>query len=154
VDVSKLPAEAGSYILVLEMRKAASLRSGPFLPLVFPSGLYVYCGSARGPGGIRARVTRHLAGGRAAHWHIDHLLARARPRAVWARTGCGRLECVWARAIAREGPFLAPAPRFGASDCRCPAHLWHIRARPEDLAAVLARLPSAPLPAWPDEDDG
>lgn len=151
--LSLLPAEPGSYILVLEMRRGGTLRSGPFLPLVFPSGLYLYCGSARGPGGIRARVGRHLSGGRSLHWHIDHLLARARPRAVWACSGNERLECEWARAIARQGPFWAPAPRFGASDCRCPAHLWHIRTPMEELADILARLPSAPRLVWQDGTD-
>lgn len=149
-DLSLLPAEPGSYILVLEWRKGGTIRSGPFPPLVFPGGLYLYCGSARGPGGIRARVGRHLFGGRTPHWHIDHLRARTRPRAVWACTSSERLECVWARAIARQGPFWAPAPRFGASDCRCPAHLWFIRTRMEDLAARIARLEPAPQLVWQD----
>lgn len=152
-DLSLVPAGPGSYILVLEWPEGGALRGGPFLPIVFPGGLYLYCGSARGPGGLRARLRRHLLGGRAPHWHIDHLRAQARPRAVWACSGTGRLECEWARAIARQGLFWAPAPRFGASDCRCPAHLWFLPARWEELAARIALLEPPPRLVWEDGTD-
>lgn len=150
-DPALLPPEPGSYLLVLWMGKDAALQGGPFPPVLLPAGVYIYCGSARGPGGIRARAGRHLRGGGARHWHIDRLLPRTKPMAVWARTGPSRLECAWARALAGEGRFSAPAPRFGASDCRCPAHLWHTCLGLEELATVFAGLPSSPAPAWQDE---
>ena len=41
-------------------------------------GCYVYAGSARGPGGIRARVRRHLRPDKTPHWHIDQVTAYAK----------------------------------------------------------------------------
>ena len=88
---------------------------------MLPAGLYLYAGSARGPGGIRARVARHLRRPKACHWHIDHLTRVAELEDAIAFPD-GR-ECAIADfALARGAQ--TPVPRFGASDCpRCAAHL-------------------------------
>jgi len=36
-------------------------------------GYYIYIGSAFGPGGVRARMLRHLRADKPKHWHIDYL---------------------------------------------------------------------------------
>lgn len=38
-----------------------------------PEGKLVYVGSARGPGGLLARVRRHFRRGKSLKWHIDYL---------------------------------------------------------------------------------
>jgi Uri superfamily endonuclease len=43
---------------------------------------------------------------------------------VWWHDGSPSIECRWAKAIAEIG-ILSP-PRFGASDCRCPGHLFYV----------------------------
>ncbi len=43
---------------------------------VLKPGFYIYVGSACGPGGLRARISRHLCGKRKRlHWHIDRILS-------------------------------------------------------------------------------
>jgi Uri superfamily endonuclease len=37
------------------------------------AGRYFYCGSAKGPGGLRGRLARHMRRGKPVHWHIDQL---------------------------------------------------------------------------------
>lgn len=139
----------GSYLLVLRLEAPALVRAGALGAIVFPAGAYVYCGSALGPGGVRARARRHVRGAGARHWHIDYLLRCARVQAVWARPGPRRLECEWAASLAAHRDFSCPAPGFGSSDCGCRAHLWHSRLSLARLESVLSRLPAAPRPAWP-----
>ena len=38
----------------------------------FKKGRYVYVGSAKGPGGIKARIKRHLSKNKRLWWHIDY----------------------------------------------------------------------------------
>jgi len=83
------------------------------------SGLYVYCGSARGPGGVAARLARHMRPDKRAHWHVDQLTVAGRILGAWVFPD--RSECAVNRDLAG---WPAPAPGFGSSDCpRCPAHL-------------------------------
>lgn len=139
----------GSYLLVLWLEAPAPVAIGALGVIGFRAGAYVYCGSALGPGGVRARVRRHLRGAGALHWHIDYFLRHARVQAVWARFEPRRLECDWAAALAGQDGFECPAPGFGSSDCRCRAHLSHARVSLARLESVLRRLPAAPRPAWP-----
>lgn len=105
----------------------------------FPSGWYAYAGSARGPGGLAARVSRHECKSKLRHWHIDYLRAQAQPATVWYTLSDAKLECDWAKAL-RELPGASiPVRGFGASDCRCPSHLIHFSARPA-ISAFAGRV--------------
>ncbi len=126
--VEGLPARPGAYWLALCLTQPARVRAGPGPHRIWPAGLYVYAGQARGPGGIRARLGRHLRGHGQGPWHIDALRALAHPVA-WGWTLAPSptprpWECQWAQAwLALPGAFV-PQPGFGASDCRhgCPTH--------------------------------
>ena len=144
----KLPPAPGSYLLVLRLPAPERLPIGALGDQDFAPGTYLYCGSALGPGGVRARVRRHLEGARPLHWHIDYLLRRARVQAVWVRTGTRRLECEWAAALSRNDAFTCPAPRFGASDCRCRSHLWRCGLNTAGLETAARGLPLAPRLLW------
>ncbi len=86
-------------------------------------GLYLYLGSAFGPGGIEARLARHAARSKAKRWHIDYLRPRTSLVEAWFSTALVQLEHDWAaRALALPNAVV-PLPRFGASDCRCASHL-------------------------------
>ena len=116
-----LPDAPGAYALILRLDRDARLDIATLGRPALPPGLYLYAGSARGPGGIRARVRRHLRHPKARVWHIDRLTEAARVEAVIAFPG-GR-ECAVADFAAARGARV-PIPRFGASDCRtCEAHL-------------------------------
>ncbi|MFO8145391.1 MAG: DUF123 domain-containing protein, partial [Candidatus Syntrophosphaera sp.] len=53
-------------------------------------------GSARGPGGLAARIARHQREPKPRHWHIDYLRAHAELIAVWYTVGSLGRECSWA----------------------------------------------------------
>jgi Uri superfamily endonuclease len=127
-----LPAEPGTYALLLGLREPALLQVGRLGRIRFDAPYYLYFGSAFGPGGLRARLKHHLEPARRRHWHIDYLLRAAEVLGVWHTSDPARLECTWARASsALRGGSLVP--RFGSSDCRCRSHLL-----------ALHRLPSLP----------
>ena len=125
-----LPAEPGTYLLWFVVQRALVLEVGRLGTVEFPLGAYAYSGSALGPGGLRARLERHLqAGPRRPHWHVDYLAASCPPAAVHWTTGGQRLECRWAQCLHAHGASWAAAG-FGSSDCRqgCGAHLLRLPA--------------------------
>ena len=133
-----LTPRPGIYALGLVLSEEVFIEVGALGRWRFPAGLYVYVGSAWGAGGLAARVGRHLRGGTSLHWHIDYLRAVSRPVAVWLAPG-RRDECAWAaQLLARPGARVI-APRFGASDCTCPAHLVCLG----DVEPVGALFPAA-----------
>jgi Uri superfamily endonuclease len=136
------PAEAGAYVLALRLARPLAVEIGGGGRATLPPGLYLYAGSARGPGGIRARTARHLrrygGDGTRRHWHIDQLTEAAVEFAVLPVTGGD--ECALVREILALPGARAPLAGFGSSDCaHCVAHLAAI---PESgtLAATLAEL--------------
>ncbi len=151
-----IPTESGSYALWLAQSSSHRLQVGRLGTGLFPPGVYVYFGSARGPGGLRARLGRHLSGEGKTHWHIDVFRDVAEVKGYcyvteeMVSSTSFPLECQWSQALAALSGTSVPLRGFGASDCRagCPAHLI---ALPEDMrfemsegGAVLAealRLP-------------
>jgi Uri superfamily endonuclease len=123
---SRLP---GTYLLLLRLDVPASLAVGRLGQIAFPAGWYVYVGSALG--GLGGRLRRHARLDKRHHWHIDYLRDRGHLAAVAVRTGPERVECQIAGTVAALPGAHAPAPRFGASDCRCAAHLYHVAAAPD-----------------------
>ena len=125
--LNALPDAPGAYALILRLARDTRLGIRTLGRPVLPAGLYLYAGSARGPGGIRARVGRHLRQPKAAAWHIDRLTEVAHVEQVIAFPG-GR-ECAVAELALAHGA-RTPIPRFGASDCRtCEAHLLAVDPR-------------------------
>jgi len=142
--VDFLPKSPGGYVLELCLIQPTVLQIGRLGEFTFPAGAYLYFGSACGPGGLSARLSRHLLPPalHAFYWHIDYLRAVAEPRALGYLAGARwdqsaqRLECLWSQAIASIPGNLVPAPGFGASDCHsgCAAHLLFIQ-KPEAAGA-------------------
>lgn len=128
-----IPNAQGSYALELVLERKIWLRIGKLGRFEFPGGRYIYTGSALGPGGLRARLARHLHPSKdeKLHWHIDYLRQAARPSAFAFLAFAPKspqdmsVECLWSQVFRRlEGGFI-PASGFGASDCRshCGSHL-------------------------------
>jgi Uri superfamily endonuclease len=107
--------------------------------LAIQTGYWVYVGSAFGPGGLNARVSRHLKTAKIKHWHIDYLRAAAQIDAVWYTLGLPSVEHAWAGAFLALPGAQVPLKRFGASDCDCPAHLIFYDTAPsyEDFSSVV-----------------
>lgn len=146
-----LPASPGSYLLALRLSELRPIRVGALGAVLFPAGLYVYVGSARGSGGVRARLGRHWWGSSRRRWHVDYLREQASVAGAAYATGREHSECQWAGLVTEMGGTIA-CTGFGASDCRCPAHLLHLPA--DDIAAVRAKLRKAGLirACWIDAD--
>jgi len=125
----------GCYVLALRLNAPYRLRIGQLGELDFPAGWYLYVGSARGSGGLLARLARHrrrLGPDKRARWHIDYVREQATWGGAWGCITDERLECDWAAALRRLAGAQVVAPGFGASDCHCLAHLVHVPALPND----------------------
>ena len=121
-----LPSGPGAYALSFRLDKPVMLPIARLKNPVLDPGMYIYAGSAFGPGGIRARVSRHLRADKKPHWHIDHLSARA--VCVDVKTHPGGNECALIADLLAAGA-VTPVPGFGSSDCRdCAAHLVRLAA--------------------------
>ena len=92
-------------------------------------GWYVYVGSAFGPGGVAARVSRHLQRHKTRHWHIDHLIWATTVREVWYSQRQRDLEHCWAQAALDQPAARNLLHGFGASDCLCLSHLVRFPTR-------------------------
>lgn len=133
---AQLSARPGISALALYLDQHQQLRIGALGDFLFPAGYYLYVGSAWGPGGLRARVGRHLRGGSIQHWHIDYLRAVAEPCALWVAPEAAD-ECAWAMQLLALPEARIVAPRFGASDCDCPAHLVLLEKDPLNASLLL-----------------
>lgn len=132
----ELPKNAGVYALLLRISTPLNVRVRN-LQLALEPGLYVYAGSARGPGGLKARVERHLRRAKRARWHIDQVTGAAEAvLIVYAETR--ESECALMPFLEAEG-FEHPVPGFGASDCRrgCVSHLLRCSGDLNSCAAMI-----------------
>ncbi|WP_417687192.1 GIY-YIG nuclease family protein [Roseibium sp.] len=85
-------------------------------------GFYLYCGSARGPGGLKARVGRHLRRNKQCRWHVDHITSQC--TAIAAMLTDEFSECDLRRRVEDRLSTTMPIEGFGASDCdTCQSHL-------------------------------
>lgn len=135
--------KGGGYLLTLKAQRNVKMEVGRLGLLSLPAGYYVYVGSALGPGGVEARVKRHLKlyGRKAGRlkWHVDWLLTSPRFTLVEALKieGEGRVECLVSRRLEAAADWTVPG--FGSSDCRegCKGHLHYFKRNP---ARRLRRL--------------
>ena len=93
----KIPAVGGSYVLSCRLENEATINSGPFAGKLMGRGLYLYSGSALGPGGLHARISRHLRPEIKKFWHIDHIKALIEIREIWYIVKEKKLECEFIR---------------------------------------------------------
>ena len=131
-----IPSEPGVYLLILRSTiwQAIRIDRRGARVVALPPGIYVYVGSAWGPGGLRARIYRHvgLTRRRRLHWHIDRLLASQYVKPIAALYAVG---CKGERSTATLlGKVYEAVPGFGASDD--PANNTHLyRITPSEEVA-------------------
>lgn len=125
-DDLNLPGEPGTYVLWMQLTGRITVQVGKLGRMTLPPGMYAYVGSAHGPGGLRARVQRHLRPHKPVHWHIDAVTALVLVQAIWFEPSPERLECRWARTLAALPDVAMPLPGFGSSDCRCRSHFFAV----------------------------
>jgi Uri superfamily endonuclease len=128
------PTLPGAYVLIIELAEPVEVTLPGKPKTILQAGRYLYCGSAKGSGGIRARLSRHMRPGKVIHWHVDLLTAAGRVTGAWIFPGCD--ECELVRALSC---LPAPIRGFGSTDCpKCWSHLlsWPRRARAEQTSAA------------------
>ena len=123
----KIPSIPGIYALIFVIDRESAVRIGRLGVFNFSPGTYVYFGSAKGPGGLRARLSRHFSRKKRMHWHIDFLLVSPHTKllaAVYSPTD-SLVECDLVEKALHPSSAEVPVKGFGSSDCRrgCPAHL-------------------------------
>lgn len=140
-----LPREGGAYALLVRLDEPLQLDIPRFRGHSLMPGYYAYCGSAYGPGGIRARVSRHLRADKPKRWHVDRLTASG--SILQAGVVVSGHECKLAAAILSLGGSVV-LPGFGSSDCRrCTTHLVGLsggHTLPAGIFDLVLRLGSEP----------
>lgn len=120
--LNDIPRHAGAYALILPL--AAPLQLLRPVPALLPAGVYLYAGSANGPGGLHARLNRHFRPEKKPHWHIDQLLPTT--PALSALAIVGGNECAIIARLEKHGA-THPLPGFGSTDCpHCRSHLMKL----------------------------
>ena len=120
--------DSGLYQLVIRLGRSQVIDVGHLGRFVFPSGYYVYTGSAKR--GLESRIARHLRREKRLRWHIDYLLGQARIVEVKRYHGSRRSECELSRRVGALPGSKIVAPGFGSSDFGCSTHLFHFRRNP------------------------
>ena len=132
-SLASVGCEPGTYALVCRSPHETEIRVGRLGVVPFRRGFYVYVGSAFGPGGVRARVARHVTHPLNRHWHVDYLWPALGIEEIWYSQDPRPREHAWARVLCHGMRCSMPFPQFGSTDCECEAHL-----------AFFGRLPSFP----------
>ena len=117
----------GTYCLCINIEEDISINVGALGEIDFPSGSYIYVGSALNS--LLPRLKRHIKNSRGdhdvTHWHIDYLLRdqNVSIETIYINDNGEKLECALATKIAECGE---PTPQFGCSDCKCLSHLYSV----------------------------
>lgn len=119
-----IPTQPGTYAIIMELAKYAEITVGKLGQFHFKPGYYVYIGSAFGPGGLKARVGRHLKKNKKLKWHIDYLREHMDVIDVKFEQTAQNEECQWATKFAEDGGIF-PIKGLGSSDCKCFSHLLY-----------------------------
>lgn len=139
----EIPALPGAYVLAIDLSELVVVSIGRNLSVPLAPGCYLYCGSAKGPGGLAARLARHMRHGKAIRWHVDNLTEAGTPLGAW--TFLGGDECDLVAALSH---LPVPIEGFGSTDCQsCKSHLL----RWPDTAGALLRNGLPLKPAKPGE---
>jgi len=134
--------DSGLYQLVIVIPRTQAVTIGRLGRFSFPSGYYVYTGSAKRR--LGSRVARHLRMRKKMRWHVDYLLRHGRVVEVKKHSGGVLSECELSRSVGGVQGSRVVVRGFGSSDCGCTTHLFHFQRNPtqELVAARLAALRS------------
>ena len=140
-----MQSRSGTYVLIFQNRKPTIIEVGCWGSLEIEPGFYAYIGSAFGPGGVRARVSRHLRLDKPRRWHVDYLRECAEPVFVWISYDSEHLEHRWAQSLI-DMPGMKPIAGFGCTDCKCLSHLFFSVREPG--FARFSAVVSGNVEAW------
>ena len=105
--------------MTIELTDKAAVRLSGRSLITLPAGRYLYCGSAKGPGGLKARLSRHIRRGKSVRWHVDQLTEQGLVIGDWVFPGGD--EC---RLVQMCSHLPVPIAGFDSGDCAiCRSHL-------------------------------
>jgi len=123
----------GSYFLLISNKKDQKIKIGKILKIDFPTGNYIYIGSAMGDGStsLEKRLKRHVTSASTKnrthpHWHIDYLLVNPQIEIIAIYilpNSVQKEECTISHLIRQYSDDNVP--NFGSSDCACRSHLYY-----------------------------
>ena len=133
--IDKITDKPGAYGFATRLSEPLALEIGKFDRVNLPKGIYFYGGSAYGPGGLKARLGRHIRPKSKLHWHIDHVTGTG--KMIAAGVVIDGSECEMVDAALTLPGALIPLPGFGSSDCRhCASHLVKLK-RISDISKIF-----------------
>jgi Uri superfamily endonuclease len=123
----RIPVLPGAYLLLIELREVIFVWLPNKPSVTLAPGRYIYAGSAYGPGGLKARVSRHMRRAKARRWHIDQLTETG--NVIGASVFPGGIEC---DLVDMYSALPTPIAGFGSTDvsvvaATClarPAQIW------------------------------
>ena len=119
LSADEAPSLPGAYAMAVELTDKAAVTLSGRSPIALPAGRYLYCGSAKGPGGLKARLSCHMRRGKSVRWHVDQLTEHGLVIGGWIFPGGD--EC---RLVQMCSHLPMPIGGFGSSDCAtCRSHL-------------------------------
>ena len=131
-----IPEAKGAYILQIDLPALRMVSIKKFAGKTLPSGRYYYCGSAKGGGGMAARVGRHFKADKPIRWHVDHVTVGGTVTAALLVPDGS--ECDLVDELMRAYHVTVPLSGFGASDCRrCVSHMVRDMATARALCLPL-----------------
>jgi len=114
-----MPSLPGAYVLAIRLAKPLTVIIARHRASILPAGRYLYCGSAKGPGGLKSRLGRHVQRGKTIRWHVDQLTENGTVEGAWIFPSGDECDLV---AVLSHLP--TPIPGFGSTDCKqCRSHL-------------------------------
>jgi histidyl-tRNA synthetase len=119
LNADEAPSLPGAYAMAIELTDKVAVRLSGRSSRILPAGRYLYCGSAKGPGGLKARLSRHMRRCKSVRWHVDQLTEQGFVIGGWIFPEGD--EC---RLVQMCSHLPMPIAGFGSSDCAtCRSHL-------------------------------
>jgi Uri superfamily endonuclease len=140
-----IPEIGGTYILIMNVVDDLYVKIGCLGRHELKKGIYIYVGSARGPGGLKARIYRHLKLNKKVRWHIDYLTVnpKVKIKAIFYLESRALLETVIAKKLFNDDFFEGVVKGFGCTDKRSSyTHLYKLKSTSsiEELIRKLMRI--------------
>ncbi|MGQ4892793.1 MAG: GIY-YIG nuclease family protein [Candidatus Njordarchaeia archaeon] len=133
----------GKYILLMEVSSNVSFNFSRRKKRVYlERGLYLYVGSAMGPGGLERRLMRHRRKEKKLKWHIDYLTAQKNVSVFGAFILESSIpEWLIVEKLLEHGAFSVAIDGFGATDSKAGSHLLKYNGKSRDgLVHMLEKI--------------
>ncbi len=144
IPIDRIPSSPGTYTLIIKLNQEIKIEVGKLGIYKFPSGNYVYTGSALGKGavGLGGRLQRHISKVKTLHWHIDYFLnvKESQINHIVFFESNKQYECMIIKELLSLGGKIV-VRGFGASDCKsgCKSHLLFFEDNKQRVRRIVKK---------------